>query len=217
MTDGSVVLYVATSLDGFLADEDGGVEWLASFEGADDGGHESGEAGDGSGEVGDGSGEAGDGSGGVDGGSEPTDEPPAPDGYEAFLAGVDCLLVGSRTYEQVLSFGEWPYGDLPTIVLTTRDLPRATPAVEFVAGDVGEVARDLRGQHGTVWLVGGAAVAQSALRAGAVDEIRLTVVPTLLGGGIHLFDDAAGAHGLDLLGTATHAGGLVELRYAVGP
>jgi dihydrofolate reductase len=172
--DGTVVLYVATSLDGYLADEDGGVDFL-----------------------------------------DPFDEEDAPDGYEAFLAGVNCLLMGSHTYEQVLGFGDWPYGDRPTYVLTTRDLPRAGESVELVAGDAAALARRLRREYGTVWLVGGAELAGSLLRAGAVDEVRLTVVPVVLGGGIRLFAGATGRHGLALRDHVARGAGVVELRYAV--
>lgn len=174
MSRSTVVLYIATSVDGFVATADGGVEWLDRF---------------------------GD------------DEATA--GYEAFFADVDCLLMGSRTYEQVLGFGEWPYGDRPTYVVTRRTLPRATDHVEFTSDAPDAVASDLADRYGTVWLVGGAHLAQSLLRAGRVDELRLTVAPTILGGGIHLFGEEAGAHELELRDTVAHPSGLVELRYGV--
>lgn len=162
-----ITLYAAVSLDGYLADADGGVEWLEPFTGRD-----------------------GD--------------------YEAFLGGVDCLVMGSHTYEQVLSFGPWPYGDRPTYVLTGRDLPLATEAVHLVGG-VRETADRIEGH---AWLVGGAAAAGAFLGAGLVDEIRLTVVPVLLGEGVALFGDAGGAR-LELLGSDAAPDGSVELRYRV--
>jgi dihydrofolate reductase len=123
--------------------------------------------------------------------------------------------MGSRTYEQVLDFGDWPYGDRPAYVLTTRDLPRATGSVELVAGDAAELARRLRREHGTVWVVGGADVAGALLWAGPVEELRVTLVPVLLGGGIHPFGGATGRHDLTLQGVSSRGNGVVELHHAV--
>lgn len=177
MNRGTVTLYIAASLDGFIATEDGGVEWLAEH--------------------------ASDTEDGADG------------SYESFFDSVDCLVVGSRTYEQVLSFGEWPYGEKPTYVVTSRDLPLATDRVELVAGDLRELTDELEERYDRVWLVGGAALAQSFLRQGLVDEIRLTVVPVLLGGGVRLFDDDSEERALETLECTPFNDGLVELRYDV--
>ncbi|PYK54926.1 MAG: hypothetical protein DME48_06355 [Verrucomicrobia bacterium] len=55
---------------------------------------------------------------------------------EAFLKTIDCYVMGSRTYETALSFDAkrlgWAYGDKPTFVLTSRDLPRTRDTVEFL-------------------------------------------------------------------------------------
>lgn len=82
---GQVVLYIAASLDGYIAEEDGGLEWLETFEDTYDAGEP--------------------------GGS-----------FEDFFEGVDCIVMGANTYEQVLGFEAWPYGDTPTVVTTHRDL-----------------------------------------------------------------------------------------------
>ena len=177
MTRGTVTLYIAASLDGFIATEDGGVEWLDEYASDDENG---------------------------DGGS-----------FEAFFAGVDCLVMGSRTYEQILSFDEWPYGEKPTFVVTGRDLPLATDRVELVAGDLREVVDGLEERYDRIWLVGGAALAQSFLREGLIDEIRLTVVPVLLGSGIRLFADDGAERALETLECTSFESGLVELRYDV--
>jgi dihydrofolate reductase len=179
MGSGRITLYIATSLDGFVADEEGGVAWLEEFEG----------------------------------GSE--DEGGGAGSYEAFFESVDCLVMGSRTYEQVLGFGEWPYGDRPTYVVTNRDLPCATKRVEFVSGEVETIADDLTREYDHVWLVGGTALARSFLDVSRVDEIRLSVVPILLGDGIPLFGNGAGEHGLSLLDSTQYRNGIVELHYAM--
>ncbi|SDR19075.1 dihydrofolate reductase family protein [Natronobacterium texcoconense] len=172
---GRIILYIAASVDGFIADEDGGVEWLEEF---DDG---------------------------------------ASDGYEAFFADVDCLVVGSNTYEQIRSFGEWPYEDRPAYVLTRRDLPRATDAVEFYDGNVTDLSAELDQQYDRIWLVGGARLARSFLRANQIDDLRLSIVPILLGDGISLFDGSGDRRRLHHLETETRESGIVELRYEVSP
>ncbi|WP_440766705.1 dihydrofolate reductase family protein [Natronorubrum sp. DTA7] len=182
MDDGTVTLYIAASLDGFIATEDGGVEWLEAYQNERDAG-------------------GSDDSGGS---------------YEDFFASVDCLVMGARTYEQVLTFGEWPYGEKPTFVVTHRDLPLATDRVELFAGDLRELVDDLTARYDRSWLVGGAALSQAFLRRHLIDEIRLTVVPVLLGRGIPLFDDGGVERELTLLESPSSADGLVELRYGVG-
>lgn len=182
MTRGKITLYVATSVDGFVATDDGGVSWLDAFE------EESGD-------------EAGDGD---DTG-----------GFAEFFDGVDCLVVGSRTYEQVLTFGDWPYDEKPTFVLTRRELPRANDSVRFFAGAVNDLTADLRDRYEHVWLVGGADVARQFLRSNGIDELWLSVVPRLLESGIPLFDDSGVGHQLDLIESTSHTNGIVELRYDV--
>jgi dihydrofolate reductase len=173
MSRTGVTLYIATSVDGYVADTEGGVGWLDEF------------------------------------GEETVA------GFGAFFETVDCLVVGSATYEQVRGFGEWPYGDRPTYVFTHRDLPRATEAVEFVAGDPAAVVAELREQYDHVWLVGGAALARSFLRAREIDTLRLSLVPILLGDGIPLFAGEYDRQRLRLRATTTHGSGIVEHHYEV--
>lgn len=175
MSTGIITLYIAASVDGFIATEDGGVSWLEKFQ--------------------------------RDGGDE--------GGYEEFFASVDCLLMGSKTYEQVLGFGAWPYGQKPTYVVTRRDLPRTNEAVELFDGPVDELAERLTREYEHVWLVGGAQLAQTVLRSNRIDRLHLSLVPVLLGRGIPLFDDAGETHELTLLDTIARDSGIVELRYDV--
>src|SRR6516162_6325245 len=79
---------------------------------------------------------------------------------EAFLKTIDCYVMGSRTYETALSFEAkglgWSYGDKPTFVLTSRDLPRTRDTVEFYSGDLTQfVNRSLRLKFRSIWFVGG--------------------------------------------------------------
>jgi dihydrofolate reductase len=175
MSDTGITLYIAASVDGYIATGDGSVDWLEAF----------------------------------------GQDPEEPGGYEAFYETVDCLVMGSRTYEQVLGFGGWPYAGKPTYVLTSRDLPRADDAVQFAEGDVEALADRLTAQYDHVWLVGGADLAQTFLRHHLVDRLQLTLVPVLLGAGVRLFTDTGGQAALRHRETTTHESGLVELRYDI--
>ena len=60
------------------------------------------------------------------------------------LQSIDCYVLGSRTYEHALELG-WPYGDTPTVVVTSRHLPSKRKSVEFYSGDLQETGkRDTR-------------------------------------------------------------------------
>ncbi len=129
------------------------------------------------------------------------------------LQSIDCYVLGSRTYEHALQLG-WPYGDTPTVVVTSRQLPSTRKSVEFYSGDlkrlVGEV---LAPRYGNIWLVGGAMLGQSFLRLGLVDEIRLMIAPILLGDGLHLFSDSGTEQKWLLKNVVAYEDGYVELSY----
>jgi dihydrofolate reductase len=138
--------------------------------------------------------------------------------YEAFLANVGALAMGSRTYEFVHAMGgDWPYAGLPTWVFTHRPLPAFPGAdLRFTAADVAQVHADMvsaaRGRN--VWLVGGGDLVAQFARRGLLDELWLGVVPVVLGGGVPLLP-APLPGPLELLEVTRFAAGLVELRYRV--
>ena len=111
---------------------------------------------------------------------------PEETGYSALMASTDLLLMGRNSYETVLGFPEWPYGDKPVTVLTHRPAtPRAH--VSFRQGALAQVLSELW-QEGArhIYLDGGEVVRQG-LQAGLVDELTLFWVPVTLGGGVPLF------------------------------
>jgi dihydrofolate reductase len=117
------------------------------------------------------------------------------------LQSIDCYVLGSRTYEHALELG-WPYGDTPTVVVTGRKLPSTRPTVEFYSGDLTKLVREtLAPRYRNIWMVGGAHLAQSFLKLGLVDEIRLMIAPVLLGNGLHLFGNSGAEQKLSLTGT----------------
>ncbi len=134
---------------------------------------------------------------------------------EEFIKAIDCYVLGSRTYEHALQLG-WPYGDTPTVVVTTRPLPSTRKTVEFYSGDLQRLVDEvLAPRYGNIWLVGGAMLCQSFLRLGLVDEIRLAVIPVLLGDGLRLFANSRGETKWRLKDVIAFKTGIVELSYGL--
>lgn len=143
-----------------------------------------------------------------------------PEFVASFLASIDCYVMGSRTYETALAFEAkgmgWAYGDTPTFVLTTRDLPRTRHSVEFYSGDLAGLVNDrLRPQFRRIWIAGGGAVAGECLRRGLADEVSYAVLPILIGEGISFFETLGSDVPLHLDGVKAYRNGMVELRYTV--
>ncbi len=139
---------------------------------------------------------------------------------EAFLKTIDCYVMGSRTYETALSLETkglgWPYGDKPTFVLTSRDLPRTRDTVEFYSGDLAQFVKGhLRSAFRTIWFVGGGAVSGECLRLGLADEVRYSILPILIGNGIPFFEKLDTDIILHLAEVKAYKSGMVELCYEV--
>src|SRR5581483_4721170 len=135
----------------------------------------------------------------------------------AFLATIDCYVMGSRTYETALRFESrglgWVYGDKPTFVLSHRDLPRARGSVEIVATPLLELVSELRSRFRSIWVVGGGTLAGECLRLGLADEVRYSIVPIAIGGGIPFFAALDRDVPLHLAEVQAYGNGVVELRY----
>lgn len=143
-----------------------------------------------------------------------------PAAVEAFLSTIDCYVMGSRTYETALSFEArglgWAYGDTPTFVLTTRDLPRTRDTVHFHAGDLAAFVNGrLRPTFRNIWCVGGAMVAAACLRLVLVDEVRYSILPVLIGDGIPFFGNLDADVALHLAEVKAQRSGIVDLCYEV--
>lgn len=140
-----------------------------------------------------------------------------PHGYEEFMATVDALVIGRKTFETVLAFDTWPYGKKPVFVLSTHPLAPAPPGavVEHMSGDPAEIVTQLaaRGiQH--IYVDGGITI-QRFLRAGLIQQLIITRVPVLIGAGIPLFGALERDLALTHVATRQYPSGLVQSEYAV--
>jgi dihydrofolate reductase len=167
-------VFIATSLDGFIARANGDLDWLPP------------------------------------GGGEEH-------GYDAFIATVDGLVIGRKTYETVLTFDTWPYGEKPVYVLSTRILAPAFPGavVERLSGAPAEIVAQLAARGvGHVYVDGGITI-QGFLRAGLIQRLTITRIPVLLGSGIPLFGPLPRDVNLRHVVTRQYASGLVQSEYVV--
>jgi dihydrofolate reductase len=140
-----------------------------------------------------------------------------PHGYEEFMASVDALVMGRNTFDTVLKFDAWPYGEKPVFVLSTRPLAPAPPGavVERMSGAPAEIVSRLAARGiGHIYVDGGITV-QRFLQAGLIQSLTITRVPVLIGTGIPLF--GALQHDVLLRHVATrhYASGLVQSEYVV--
>jgi dihydrofolate reductase len=171
-------VFIATSLDGFIARPDGSLDWLIRPE------HE-----------------------GED------------HGYDAFMAGIDAIVMGRGTWAAVQGFDPWPY-DKPVLVLS-RTLA-ATPVPDALRGKVTfadlapQAAMEHLGSQGAARVyVDGGQIVQAFLRAGLVTDMVLSRIPVLLGAGRSLFGTLDRDIALEHQGTTAFPSGLVQSRYGV--
>lgn len=164
-----IKLFVASSLDGYIARTDGSVDWLF-----------------------------------IDNDY----------GYSSFYESVGVVVMGRKTYEQVLTFGDYPYRGKEGIVLSHSKAGQSDAHVRFMAGSLSDLVAELRGLSGQdIWLVGGAELTKDFLAAQLVDELILSIHPVLLGSGISLFVAQQVEQPLALVSCQPFDSGLVQLHY----
>jgi dihydrofolate reductase len=138
---------------------------------------------------------------------------------EEFMNTISCFVMGSRTYEHAVELSQnfgWPYGDVPTFVLSHRHLQNERKSIEFYSGDLKKFVSDrLKSKYKNIWVVGGASLVKDFMRIGSVDEIRLAIVPIIIGDGTLFFDYIGQEHALHLKDVTAYKNGMVELWYEV--
>jgi dihydrofolate reductase len=136
-------------------------------------------------------------------------------GFYEVQASCDAVLMGRTTFEPALSAEHWPWGDLAVYVLGSR-LPVGTPEHVVVGDDPAQLLERMRAANegGDVHLVGGPKTIESFRAIGALDELRLMVLPIMTGAGRRLTPDVDPQSNLRFEGTASWPQGVVELIYA---
>ena len=134
---------------------------------------------------------------------------------QEFVKRIDCFVMGSRTYEHALTLG-WPYGDVPTIVLSHRALRADRESVEFYSGDLHKFVNDrLKPNYKNIWVVGGAMLAREFIRLRLADDIVISIMPIILGDGIRFVDEIEREQDLHLKDVTAYKDGMVELSYEI--
>ena len=139
-------------------------------------------------------------------------------GFFDFIKGIDTVLMGNKTYQQVLGFDvPYPYTDQTSYIFTRNTALDKDENATFISGNIGEFVRDLKKQDGKdIWLIGGGEIIYQLLEEGLVDEAIVHVMPIMLGNGIPLVSKELPDRFLTLLESKTYPGGAVELRYGMG-
>lgn len=141
-----------------------------------------------------------------------------PHGYDEFFASIDTLLIGRKTYEVVVKFPEWPYGEKRVVVLSSQPLDFSgisAAHVEQMTGSPQDIISQLAATGAqNIYLDGGVTI-QRFLRAGLVDRLIITRVPVLIGEGIPLFGSLPHDVHLRHVRTQHYATGLVQTEYHV--
>jgi len=139
---------------------------------------------------------------------------------EGFLKTIDCYVMGSRTYEHAMELSKnygWPYGEIPTIVVTGRQLAVERGNVELFSGELGQLVEErLKPNYRNVWVVGGPKLVRSFMQQGLAGEIRMTILPIVLGEGVPFFDAIGREYPLHLKDVTAYRNGMVELWYEIG-
>jgi dihydrofolate reductase len=143
-----------------------------------------------------------------------------PHGFDEFYASVDVVVIGRKTFEVVLTFGDWFYGKKPVVVLSSRALDFSSVkggVVEQMSGEPTEIAKQLKSRGFKHAYIDGGITIQRFLAAGCIERLVITRVPVLIGTGIPLFGPVP--HDISLRHTATRSykGGLVQSEYEIGP
>jgi len=171
-------VYIATSVDGFIARENGSVDWLNSVENASDEDY----------------------------------------GYQDFMDSVNALVMGRNSYEMILSFGSWPYGDKPVVVLSSEgvEIPKnLSKTVTTMSASPSEVVRRLSERGYKHLYIDGGSTIQNFIRDGLIRQLIITRVPILIGNGISLFGTIPHDIRLRHLETLQFDNGLVQDKYEI--
>ncbi|WP_044204111.1 dihydrofolate reductase family protein [Flammeovirga sp. OC4] len=170
-------VYIATSIDGFIADKNEGLDWLQTV-------------------------------------PNPNNDDM---GFSSFMDSIDALVMGRNTYEIVKGFGgEWPYSK-PVFVLSTsiKEIPEhLTNKVFIINGTLNEVLEQLYAQNYLNLYIDGGSVIQSFLKEDLIDDLIISTIPVVLGGGFPLFGETDKLLEFEFVSSKVHLGQIVQTHYS---
>ena len=172
----SNIVFIATSLDGYIADQHGNIDWLHAI--------------------------------------------PNPDGndmgFGVLMDRVDAVVMGRNTFDIVMSFGcDWPYTK-PVCVLsnTMTSVPEGyEDKVFLMKGDVSDILPALHDKGFHHLYIDGGVTVQHFLQADMIDELIITTIPVLLGGGSPLFGELASPLHFGLKKSETFLNAIVQNHF----
>lgn len=174
-------VFIATSLDGFIAREDGSIDWLMK--------------------------------------ANSVAKPGEDCGYKAFMATVDALVMGRHSYEKVLTFDPWPYGDLPTVVMSSQKIviPEGLQnSISISSETPTELVKRLTNQGLKHLYIDGGITIQNFIKENLIGDLTITLIPVLLGNGRPLFGELLQDVELRHVETHSYDGGFVQVKYNIG-
>jgi len=139
-------------------------------------------------------------------------------GYDEFIAGIDAIVMGRNTFEKVVMFDKWYYGNKRVVVLSHHSLDLAGArarggVVEQMQGSPAEIVSKLASSGAGRLYVDGGLTIQEFLRAGLIRRLVISRLPVLIGEGIPLFGSLAHDIHLSHIATRTYPGGMVQSEY----
>jgi len=169
-------VFIATSIDGYIADKNGGIDWLHAI-------------------------------------PNPENEDM---GYEAFMNKIDALVMGRRTFETVVGFDvDWPY-DKPVFVLSNslNEIPESHKGKAFlVKGTLSKIVEDIHKKGFNRLYIDGGTTIRNFLKEDLIDEMILTTIPIVLGGGAPLFAKMPHELKFELMETKTYLKQIAQNHY----
>ena len=170
------IVYIATSLDGYIADKDGGLDWLQSIPNAEN----------------------------ID------------LGWADFIDRIDAVVMGRNTFDKVRSFDcDWPYSK-PVFVLSNsmKSIPEGYEGkAELVKGSLSAVIETIHQKGYQQLYIDGGVTVQSFLKEDLIDEIIITIIPTLLGGGTPLLGELSEQMEFEHVKTEVFLNAMVQNHY----
>lgn len=170
-----IKLYIASSIDGYIAGLDGSLDWLSDY-------------------------------------------PITPElnyGYDKFFESVDTVIMGGKTYRDILNMDViYPYESKMSYIITRNQINNSKENIHFVTDNIIKTVSNLKEKQGKgIWLVGGGELISMLLNYDLVDEMIITYIPTLLGDGVPLFPKSKKESNWKLINSQSYDDGVLTVEY----